>query len=140
MEIERKSVGIFPINSNQEILLQLRDNKPKIDYPGYWGAIGGEIDKGETDLKAIKREVEEEIGDIVKNIEKVGEIFMRKSNLNLKNTKLFLFKGYVRIQSNKIKLNEGQKVDFFDLKQLINLKIVPKLKRFIFKNKEKIFN
>lgn len=140
MNTERKSVGIFPINSNKKILLHLRDNKPEIDCPGYWSMIGGEIDKGETDLKAIKREVEEEIGDIVKNIEKVGEIFVRKSDIILKNTQVSLFKGYIKSQSNKIKINEGQKVDFFDLKQLTTLRMFPQVRKFIFDNTEKIFN
>jgi 8-oxo-dGTP diphosphatase len=43
-------------------LMQLRDNDPRILYPGYWGLFGGHIEPGETPEIAVIREVAEEIG------------------------------------------------------------------------------
>lgn len=42
--------------------MQLRDNIPKIVYPGYWTFFGGHIEPGESPEIAVKREILEEIG------------------------------------------------------------------------------
>jgi len=42
-------------------LMQLRDQKPDIFYPGHWGLFGGAVDSGEDLLEAISRELEEEL-------------------------------------------------------------------------------
>ncbi len=42
--------------------LQLRDCDPSIAFPGHWGFFGGEVEAGETPVKAIGREIREELG------------------------------------------------------------------------------
>ena len=43
-------------------LMQLRDPKPNIFYPGHWGLFGGGIEAGESEMDALVRELDEEIG------------------------------------------------------------------------------
>lgn len=43
-------------------LMQLRDPKPNIFYPGHWGLFGGGMEPGESEVGALVRELDEEIG------------------------------------------------------------------------------
>lgn len=45
-----------------KILMQLRDNKPGIVFPGQWGFFSGAVEDGETPLECAKREIYEELG------------------------------------------------------------------------------
>ena len=55
------------------ILLQLREDLPKVAFGGYWGLFGGRVEAGETPLIGLARELQEElswngggIGDVVR--------------------------------------------------------------------------
>ena len=54
-------VSIFLRANNDSYLMQLRDNKSSIVFPGHWGLFGGAIESGETACEAASRELEEEI-------------------------------------------------------------------------------
>ena len=42
-------------------LVQLRDDIPRIFYPGHWGCFGGAVGAGEDRLGALQRELAEEL-------------------------------------------------------------------------------
>src|SRR5690349_7885568 len=42
-------------------LMQLRDQKPNIFYPGHWGLFGGALETNEDPAVALKRELKEEL-------------------------------------------------------------------------------
>lgn len=64
-------VGVYIINSNNEILLSLRKSA---HANGFWCAPGGHMEYGETFLEAGARETKEEVDIDVSEVEVVGVI------------------------------------------------------------------
>jgi len=55
------SAAVILLDDGQ-YLLQLRDQKAGLFYPGHWGLFGGAIDPHETPEAALRRELCEELG------------------------------------------------------------------------------
>ena len=72
MSNQAVEVAIAILYRHNKFLFQLRDNIPKIVYPGHWGLFGGHLDPGETAKVAIERELLEEIGYPLPSISKFG--------------------------------------------------------------------
>jgi len=111
------------ITVNDKYLLQLRDNKKNIFFPGFWGLFGGRLDRNEIHAKAIKREINEETNLIVKVIRKILTVDFRMVGLR-KERNIIYFDCKV-LKNKKIILREGQKYNFFSFSQIKKLKIVP---------------
>jgi 8-oxo-dGTP pyrophosphatase MutT (NUDIX family) len=47
--------------SGKRYLMQLRDQKPNIFYPGHWGVFGGAMDPCESTRQGLLRELSEEL-------------------------------------------------------------------------------
>jgi len=111
----------------------LRDNILTIPYPNSWALFGGIIEKGETILQGLKREIKEEINCEVTEIAYIGKFFCypEKAEINI-------FRGRIKESIEKIKISEGQKAKFFKLDDIKNLHSPESLKKFIYKNKDKI--
>jgi 8-oxo-dGTP pyrophosphatase MutT (NUDIX family) len=56
------SAGVILVDREGRVLMQLRDDNPKIMYPGHWGLTGGAALAGETPDQTAVREVLEETG------------------------------------------------------------------------------
>ena len=55
-------VALAILHRDDRFLMQLRDDKPGILYPGVWGFFGGHMEPGETPEVGVVRELEEELG------------------------------------------------------------------------------
>jgi 8-oxo-dGTP diphosphatase len=109
--------GIILINSNNEVLLLLRDNKPEIPFPNQWDIPGGEIEQGETPDLTIRREMNEEMGlDNLSDI-KLFKIY-RTDNLTD-----FIFWEKLDLNVDEIILNEGQRIKYFSRDKIRELKL-----------------
>lgn len=87
----KEASKIILLNSKNELLLYLRDNKPSISFPGFWDFIGGEAEKGETPLIALKREIKEEINSEVKKVQIIGSTRYKPLNIII-----IFFKGKLK--------------------------------------------
>lgn len=72
MQDLRIQVAIAILHQDDRYLLQLRDNKPEIVYPAYWGLFGGHVEPGEHPDDAVGRELLEEIGYEAIELQKFG--------------------------------------------------------------------
>lgn len=127
-----KVACVIFINKKKEILLLLRDNKPTIPYPNTWALIGGHLENRETPLEALKRETKEEINYNIKNSIFIGTIDDKAGNL------VYIYKSKIDKKIKELKLTEGQKIDFFNFEDSLNLDIPWPLTEFLIKNKDKI--
>tara|TARA_B100000965_G_scaffold394296_1_gene406269 strand:- start:9557 stop:9982 length:426 start_codon:yes stop_codon:yes gene_type:complete len=111
------------ITVNNKYLLQLRDNKKNIFFPGFWGLFGGRLDKNELHSKAIKREINEETN--LKVIVKKKILTVDFSMVGLKKERNIIYFDCKVLDSKKIILSEGRKYNFFSFNQIRKLRIVP---------------
>ena len=57
----KREVALAVLERDGAWLLQLRDDKESILYPGHWGLFGGHLDPDEKPSEAVHRELLEEI-------------------------------------------------------------------------------
>lgn len=104
-------------NGKGEILLQLRDNNPKINYPNSWGTWGGAVEKDETPEQAIVRELKEELDYDLKDFVYFGS-FPYKNKIDIHT--------FIKIDNNitidKLNVREGQKAEFIHITKMKDLK------------------
>ena len=119
------------IYSDDRLLLQLRDEKQDIFYPGVWGLFGGGVDDGEKPIDALKRELLEEIGLEIKSAK-----HLFSWNHDKYNSILHFFLVPLTVKLEKLCLNEGQGMDLFSIEQIKKLPITPSLEKNIHKIKQ----
>jgi len=106
-----KSVHIWIINDNNEILVQKRNPK-KETFPGLWAiSVAGHVRSGEESFEAAIREIKEEIGKNVKK-EDLKYLFTVKRCQNINNFTLrviddvYLVKLNVDVDNTKLQFKE----------------------------------
>lgn len=57
----RDAVAAIIVVPRRGYLMQLRDSRPDIFFPGHWGLFGGAIEPGESEENALRRELLEEL-------------------------------------------------------------------------------
>ena len=94
----RKAVGAIIINSKNHIIVFQRK-----DYPDSWQGPEGGIDKDETPIEAIYRELQEEVG-------------LTKNDFDIINTRTESFKYFFNEEGKKKYGIDGQEKYFFVIK------------------------
>ena len=85
-----KSTKALITDKKKRYLLQLRDSNSRCYYPGHWGLFGGRLNKNETFLKAVRREVKEETGLDIKVNRKIFEVKFKTIGLKKKKKSYLL--------------------------------------------------
>ncbi len=104
--MKRKGASIIFVNTRNQVLLFLRDNKLEIPYPNMWDVLGGHLEKSETPEECIIREMKEEIGIELKDFNFLCE-------KEFTDRIEFTFWKFWNAEISKIRLMEGQKLKWF---------------------------
>ncbi len=118
-----QGVSAIPINSEGKILLQQRDDRPDLSFPGCWTTFGGKVEDGETPNEAMRRELLEEIElELPLKLWKVEDYPMERNGQKIV-VESFIYVGRIDRAASEIMLNEGQALGYFALNDLEGLKI-----------------
>ena len=108
-------------------LLQLRDFKSHIAFPGFWGGFGGQVEKGESPVMAGVRELEEELGYSPDPVIYFCDYFFDKEIARDK-TDLYLHVCYgsLKVPVSDLILTEGQDMGLFSRKEIVERQLYSK--------------
>lgn len=102
----KQLAGALLYNTQGEVLLQHRDDKPNIAHPGLWSLFGGAIDEGETPEEAVVREVWEELEYQV--LQKDLWLIAQQPG-----AKFYIFLIPLQVPLDNLVLHEGQNLGLF---------------------------
>ena len=113
MSNKRKTATMIFLNGRNEVLMFLRDDKPSIKYPNMWDLPGGQCDGDESAEQCIRREMAEELPDLV--IDDV-RLFMEHEFSDRIDT-IFWTRKNIHIDTVNEVLTEGQRAEWFSSDQ-----------------------
>ena len=114
--------GIVLVNSRGDILLNLRDDSPEINWPNKWDVIGGVVEEGETPDECMVREMQEETGEALEAFEpfKVYQVPLLSGD----TAQFHVYSARLDKAAEELFLGEGQEHRFFPVEDLAGLDIV----------------
>lgn len=119
-----EGVSAIPVNPQGKILLQQRDDRPDLRFPGCWTTFGGGIEDGETPEEAVRRELLEEIElELPLKLWKIQDVILEDAGHPTIKGKRYVYVGPIDRPARSIALNEGQALGYFGLEDLDNLPI-----------------
>lgn len=106
-------------------LLQLRDDKPGIFFPGHWGLFGGGVEPGERPADALKRELREELDLAVDEPTPLTRFEFDLAPMGLPRIYREFFEVRLpAVAANALRLGEGQATGSFSREEMLGLERV----------------
>lgn len=125
--IKREIVVALILSSDNKLLMVKKDPNAGGVYLGYWHLPGGGVEKGETEIQALEREVKEEVGlDISSyNVEVVDYNGWGTSKKTLKETKeIVLAKMHFKVYKIISKYKESKDISIALNNELVEFRWV----------------
>jgi 8-oxo-dGTP diphosphatase len=111
--VTAQAAVILPCRDGR-ILMQLRDDKEGIVFPGVWGFFSGAVESGETPLQCAHRELHEELGCMA---EKMYPLGVDRAVVPFKIT-LHSFYCHLPCAADEIVLQEGSDLGLFSFREI----------------------
>jgi 8-oxo-dGTP pyrophosphatase MutT (NUDIX family) len=120
------AAAIIRVNDGR-YLMQLRDQRPDIWYPGCWGCFGGSTDTGEAALDALRRELLEELELRVGTPPVVSRLDFDFRPLGYGNGyRIYYLVKIDARELSRLVLHEGERMEALTYEQLISgIPVVP---------------
>lgn len=123
----RKFVGVILVNSEGNVLLQLRPRN-EIDYPSHWTLPGGRVEENETVDEALRREINEELGIDLVRYRLFTRVREREGNSTVER---YIYWSNLDKKTEDLALGEGIALQYFSEAEITSLKIAFNLKGII---------
>jgi 8-oxo-dGTP diphosphatase len=120
-EIERTVVSVIPVNPAGQVLLQQRDDRPDLLYPGQWTFFGGAAESGETPGQAISREIAEELGAELQTTFWMHYVCPARTVPGEVTTTNYVYFAVVDPSVTSLTLGEGQAMEWMDRERALSL-------------------
>ena len=117
-----KWAGIVLVNARGEILLNLRDDNPEINWPNQWDVIGGVVEDGETPDECMVREMMEETGEVLTAFRafRIYDVPLLGGGV----AQFHVYSAPLDKPATELTLGEGQEHRFFTVADLDGLRVV----------------
>jgi 8-oxo-dGTP pyrophosphatase MutT (NUDIX family) len=113
------SVGAIIYDSKGKLLLQKRDLKKTIYFPGLWGVFGGACEKNESPSETIVREIYEELQISIAPPKLFITMEINSVDLGSEQRKRYFYEiNFCEEIKHNIALQEGAGYAFFNPKEL----------------------
>lgn len=123
--VPARAVAALIVLEDNRYLLQLRDQKRGIFFPGHWGLFGGAVEAGESAIDAVHRELHEELGLVVSEARSLTDFtftFGRYGDI----TRHYFEIPYSSASVISLRLQEGAEMRAFHASDILNLpRLVP---------------
>lgn len=107
------------LHQGGRVLLQHRDNKPEIVWPGAWAIFGGHLEGEESPEEGARREIEEELG-----LRLEGPLPL-VYHQTVGNRERYFYAAELPVEPESLTLNEGQGMALLLLEELDTHPVVP---------------
>jgi 8-oxo-dGTP pyrophosphatase MutT (NUDIX family) len=117
-------------NKTNKFLFVLRDKNKSIPQSNRWSLLGGGMDANETPLKALKRELTEEVNIKITKIRLIEKkILSYKLNNEIHTFLGYMFYGETDKPLSQIKLFEGQRLKYMSIDEVLKKKNIDTVMR-----------
>lgn len=114
-------VAIIIENQHGEVLIQLRENKPSIEFANCWTLPGGRVETDETPYQAAIRELREETGLELPLVP--WKVYQRRHQSRHFLIEQHVYAGRTNTSIEQLTLGEGVALRYITLDEITSLPI-----------------